>query len=126
MLGNCAIGRLTIEAMPTSTITIAMTIATIGRLMKKRYIPWLRRHVVVQYQAAHLVYCGQPFRAEASNAWRFLYFRAKRLNQQTFWRVVQCVSMQLPGGLLHEWLWRNRRTLFHFLGAFDNYLFPGL
>ena len=34
MLGNCATGRLTIETTPMITIKMAMTIATIGRLMK--------------------------------------------------------------------------------------------
>src|SRR5271156_3049640 len=34
MFGNCAIGRVAIVTAPTMTIRIAMTIATIGRLMK--------------------------------------------------------------------------------------------
>ena len=34
MLGNCATGRLVIVTPPTITIRIAITIATIGRLMK--------------------------------------------------------------------------------------------
>src|SRR5580700_6035217 len=35
MFGNCATGRLTIETMPTITVRMAITIATMGRLMKK-------------------------------------------------------------------------------------------
>src|SRR5947208_944705 len=34
MLGNCAIGRPAIVTAPTITVTIAITMATIGRLMK--------------------------------------------------------------------------------------------
>src|SRR5215471_5718858 len=34
MLGNCETGRLTITAAPTMTVIMAITIATIGRLMK--------------------------------------------------------------------------------------------
>ena len=34
MLGNCATGRLSMVIAPTSTIRIAITIATMGRLMK--------------------------------------------------------------------------------------------
>jgi hypothetical protein len=34
MLGNYAIGKVTIETAPTITVRIAITIATIGRLMK--------------------------------------------------------------------------------------------
>src|ERR671914_3108444 len=34
MLGNCAIGSCTMATTPMITITIEMTIATIGRLMK--------------------------------------------------------------------------------------------
>src|SRR5580692_8568699 len=34
MLGNCATGKLTIVTAPTITIRIAITIATMGRLMK--------------------------------------------------------------------------------------------
>src|SRR5580658_2914371 len=34
MLGNCAVGRVSIVTTPTSTIRIEMTIATIGRLIK--------------------------------------------------------------------------------------------
>src|SRR6185295_14789939 len=34
--GNCETGRLTIVMAPTMTVRIEMTIATIGRLMKKR------------------------------------------------------------------------------------------
>src|SRR5258708_750853 len=37
-LGNCEIGSVVIDTNPTKTIRIAMTIATIGRLMKKRYM----------------------------------------------------------------------------------------
>ena len=35
MFGNCAMGRPSIETNPSRTVTIAMTMATIGRLMKK-------------------------------------------------------------------------------------------
>src|SRR5262245_3649561 len=35
MLGNCARGSLRIEMRPARTVTMAMTIATIGRRMKK-------------------------------------------------------------------------------------------
>src|SRR3954469_6630684 len=35
MFGNCAVGRLSIATTPMMTIRIAITIATIGRLMKK-------------------------------------------------------------------------------------------
>src|ERR1700722_17989914 len=35
MFGNCATGRLAIVTAPTITIRMAITIATIGRLMKK-------------------------------------------------------------------------------------------
>ena len=38
MLGYCAIGKLRIEIMPASMITIATTQAKIGRSMKKRAI----------------------------------------------------------------------------------------
>src|SRR5271156_6223843 len=38
MLGYCATGRLNIVTSPTTTCKMAMTIATIGRLMKKRYM----------------------------------------------------------------------------------------
>ena len=34
IFGNCATGRLTIDTAPTITMRIAITIATIGRLMK--------------------------------------------------------------------------------------------
>src|SRR5580692_4895391 len=34
IFGNCAIGRLTSATAPTITVMIAMTIATMGRLMK--------------------------------------------------------------------------------------------
>src|SRR5262245_15825885 len=34
MLGNCATGRLTIAIVPTMTVKMAITIATMGRLMK--------------------------------------------------------------------------------------------
>src|ERR1700729_4234159 len=33
--GNCAIGRPSSDTMPSSTVMMAMTIATIGRRMKK-------------------------------------------------------------------------------------------
>src|SRR5258706_8798574 len=36
MSGNCAMGRDCIDTSPASTVTMAMTIATIGLLMKKR------------------------------------------------------------------------------------------
>src|SRR5258708_7575994 len=36
MSGNCATGRLRYETMPIIVMMIAMTIATMGRLMKKR------------------------------------------------------------------------------------------
>jgi len=35
MFGNCAMGRLIMVTAPTITMMIAMTMATIGRLMKK-------------------------------------------------------------------------------------------
>src|ERR1700722_11663206 len=35
MFGNCATGRLAMATAPTITIRMAITIATIGRLMKK-------------------------------------------------------------------------------------------
>src|ERR1700676_4601618 len=35
MLGNCATGRLAMLTTPTITIRMAITIATMGRLMKK-------------------------------------------------------------------------------------------
>src|SRR4051812_18357923 len=38
MFGNCANGKPSNETMPTSTVTMAMTIATIGRRMKKAAI----------------------------------------------------------------------------------------
>ena len=34
MLGNCATGRLAMVTAPTITMRMAMTIATMGRLMK--------------------------------------------------------------------------------------------
>src|ERR1039458_1729845 len=37
-LGNWEMGRVVIETRPTNTIRMAMTMATMGRLMKKRYI----------------------------------------------------------------------------------------
>src|SRR3954463_16758729 len=36
MSGNCAIGSPCLDTSPASTVTMAMTMATIGRLMKKR------------------------------------------------------------------------------------------
>src|SRR3954470_18126927 len=36
MSGDCAIGSPCIATRPASTVTMAMTMATIGRLMKKR------------------------------------------------------------------------------------------
>ena len=46
MLGNCAIGRLRIVMEPTITITIEMTMATMGRLIKNFDIglPFLTFH----------------------------------------------------------------------------------
>src|SRR6266853_292197 len=38
MLGNCATGSVSTETAPTSTIRMAITMATMGRLMKKRYM----------------------------------------------------------------------------------------
>src|SRR3954452_24880581 len=38
MLGNWAIGRMNIETAPTSTMMMAITMATMGRLMKNRYM----------------------------------------------------------------------------------------
>src|SRR5258708_1056271 len=38
MFGNWAMGRVSIETTPTNTIMMAMTMATMGRLMKNRYI----------------------------------------------------------------------------------------
>src|SRR6266403_95061 len=38
ILGNWETGRLTIETAPTMTIRMAITMATTGRLIKKRYI----------------------------------------------------------------------------------------
>src|SRR5262245_44624993 len=38
MSGNCAIGRARMATRPPSTVTIAITMATIGRLMKNRDI----------------------------------------------------------------------------------------
>src|ERR1700722_2671201 len=38
MFGYCATGRLNIVTSPTTTCKMARTMATIGRLMKKRYI----------------------------------------------------------------------------------------
>src|SRR5580692_6984353 len=38
IFGYCATGRLNIVTSPTTTCKMAMTIATMGRLMKKRYI----------------------------------------------------------------------------------------
>ena len=35
MFGNCETGKVAIATAPTITVRIAMTIATIGRLMKK-------------------------------------------------------------------------------------------
>src|SRR6266436_5642706 len=40
MLGNCATGSVSTETAPTRTIRMAITMATIGRLMKKRYMPY--------------------------------------------------------------------------------------
>src|SRR5262245_51196419 len=45
MLGNCATGRLTIAIAPTMTVKMAITIATIGRLMKNLDIRlWIDLH----------------------------------------------------------------------------------
>src|SRR5215470_13249727 len=45
MLGNCATGRLTIEIAPTMTVNMAITIATMGRLMKNLDIRlWIDLH----------------------------------------------------------------------------------
>ena len=35
MFGNCATGKVTVMITPTMTVRMAMTIATMGRLMKK-------------------------------------------------------------------------------------------
>ena len=37
-LGNWEMGRVDIETRPTKTMRMAMTMATMGRLMKKRYM----------------------------------------------------------------------------------------
>src|SRR6266850_6622007 len=37
MLGNCAVGRPSIATMPTMTITMEITMDTIGRFMKNLY-----------------------------------------------------------------------------------------
>src|SRR5271165_3945285 len=37
-LGNWEMGRVVIETRPTKTMRMAMTMATMGRLMKKRYM----------------------------------------------------------------------------------------
>src|ERR1051325_2421559 len=42
MLGNCAVGRLSIATMPTMTITIEITMDTMGRFMKNLYTMGLR------------------------------------------------------------------------------------
>src|SRR5262249_49357646 len=42
--GNSATGRLTIDTLPTMTVTMAITIATMGRLMKNFDI-WFRTHL---------------------------------------------------------------------------------
>src|SRR5215510_9359372 len=45
MLGNCATGRLTIVTAPMMTVKMAITIATIGRLMKNLDIRlWIDLH----------------------------------------------------------------------------------
>src|SRR5690349_20775000 len=45
MLGNCAVGRLSIATMPTMTITIEITMDTMGRFMKNLYTMWALRCV---------------------------------------------------------------------------------
>src|ERR1700739_3397746 len=40
MFGNCAVGRLNMATMPTMTITIEITMDTMGRFMKNVYTMW--------------------------------------------------------------------------------------
>src|SRR5215469_383347 len=61
MLGNCAIGRLRTVREPTSTRTIEITIATIGRLMKN-FDMTLPAHRV----------CGERFWIDAEAGAHFL------------------------------------------------------
>src|SRR5215472_14868944 len=44
MFGNCAVGRLSNTNTPTSTMTIEITMETIGRLMKNLLMGLLPRH----------------------------------------------------------------------------------
>src|SRR5271170_4794050 len=60
MFGYCATGRLNIVTSPTTTCKMAMTIATIGRLIKKRYmmqqeelLSFLRRRAFVGLRIDH-------------------------------------------------------------------------
>src|ERR1700734_1758494 len=49
MFGNCATGKLMIVIVPRITITIEITMATMGRLMKNfdmAFLPCLRRRII--------------------------------------------------------------------------------
>src|SRR5262245_26439950 len=50
MLGNCATGKLTIVIVPMMTVRMAITIATIGRLMKNLDIRlWIDLHCLTNF-----------------------------------------------------------------------------
>src|SRR5438045_6359640 len=62
MFGNCAVGSASMATIPTSTIRIEMTIATMGRRMKKfdmSLLPLCR-------------FCGSQFRVYHCTLFRFL------------------------------------------------------
>src|SRR2546430_328440 len=55
MLGNCAVGKLSIATMPTMTITMEITMDTMGRFMKNLYTMWALRCVA---RSVRLFRCG--------------------------------------------------------------------
>src|SRR5437879_5312940 len=54
MLGNCATGKVTIVIAPTTTVRIAITIATIGRFMKNLDMALLSLRSVIRRGIYHL------------------------------------------------------------------------
>src|SRR5438270_7358318 len=94
-------GRLSIEIIPTNTIRMAMTMATIGRLMKKRDMKVSYRLIPWQ--------CPCPLPARSSRG------RGARLLSSRFF---------LPGSR-HERLRIHHRAFFNFLYSLHNHLVAG-
>src|ERR1700736_5861564 len=58
MLGNCEVGSDTSDTTPRMTVTMAMTIATIGRLMKNFDMNYFPAALVVEAPAAATAGCS--------------------------------------------------------------------